>query len=441
MIRSFYLQKWAYYLAGLASLVYVVSYFYPPLLVVGHGILVLGALALLMDVVLLYSRTNGLAGGREVPDRLSNGDINQVRIRVISRYSFPVTIRVFEELPYQLHTGHWERKLRVDKEGVGRVDYQVRPTVRGEYQFGNINLFVSSPLRLVERRYVLAARHLVKVYPAFLQLRRYQLLAATDRLQEAGAKRIRRLGHSLEFEQIKEYIRGDDYRTINWKATGKRGDLMVNNYTDEKSQQIYSIINKGRVMKMPFGGLSLLDYAINASLVLSHVSLARQDKAGLITLSQQVDDFVPADKKPGQMNQLQEALYGQQTDFLEPDFEKLYSLVRSRITHRSLLLLFTNFESLESLQRDLNSLKRIARYHLLLVVFFENTELASLIRQPASSIEEIYIKTIAEKYAFEKRLMVKELYRHGILSILTSPENLTVNTVNKYLELKTRMSI
>ena len=245
----------------------------------------------------------------------------------------------------------------------------------------------------------------------------------------------------MEFEQIKEYVRGDDFRTINWKATARKETLMINNYTDERSQQIYCVINKGRVMKMPFDGMSLLDYAINASLVLSNVALVKQDKAGLITFAENLDTFIQADKKTTQMSLLLETLYKQQTHFLEADFEKLFSVIRNRITNRSLLLLFTNFESLESLQREMPALKRIARYHLLVVVFFENTELKALITMTAKKLEDIYIKTIAEKFAFEKRLMVKELHKNGILSILTTPENLTVNTINKYLELKTRMSI
>lgn len=194
-------------------------------------------------------------------------------------------------------------------------------------------------------------------------------------------------------------------------------------------------------MKMPFNGMTLLDYAINASLVLCNVALVKQDKAGLITFEKNLDTFLPADKKPTQMNQVLETLYKQQTDFLESDFEQLFSVIRNRITNRSLLVLFTNFESLESLQREMPALKKMAHYHLLLVVFFENTELKSLLDGNAQTIEDIYIKTIAEKFVYEKRLMVKELHKNGIPSILTTPENLTVNTVNKYLELKTRMSI
>ena len=189
-------------------------------------------------------------------------------------------------------------------------------------------------------------------------------------------------------------------------------------------------------MKMPFHGLTLLDYAINASLVLSNVALVKQDKAGLITFEKNLDTFLPADKKPTQMNLVLETLYKQRTDFLEADFEKLFSVIRNRITNRSLLVLFTNFESMESLQREMQALKKIARYHLLLVVFFENTELKSLIERKTSSMEDIYIKTIAEKFTYEKKLMVKELHKNGIPSILTTPEGLTINTVNKYLELK-----
>src|SRR5262249_13773588 len=158
-------------------------------------------------------------------------------------------------------------------------------------------------------------------------------------------------GHSLEFEQIKEYVAGDDLRSLNWKATARRGgELMVNNFTDEKSQQVYCLIDKGRVMKMPFGGVGLFDYAINATLGLSRVALVRQDKAGLLTFADQIGTFLPAGRKMNQMGHILEILYNQQTRFQETDYEKLHAMVRTRITQRSLIVLFTNFESLTGLQ-------------------------------------------------------------------------------------------
>ena len=438
---SFFLNRMAYYIAGTAAMIYVLSYFFPFLFGIGHVILVMLGISVLVDIVLMYGKKNSIRAKRILPDRFSNGDQNKVIIELTNNYPFPAALSIIDELPLQFQERNWMRKTKIETNNTKAIEYFLRPTQRGEYVFGDINVYAYSPLRFVKRRYTIPAEKIIKVYPSYVQVRRFQLLAVSNRLQEVGVKRIRRLGHSMEFEQIKEYVRGDDYRTINWKATARKTDLMVNSYTDQRSQQIYCIINKGRVMKMPFGGMTLLDHAINAALVLSNVALIKHDKAGLITFAENLDSFLTADKKPTQMNLLQEALYKQQTLFLEPDFEKLYSVIRNRITHRGLMVLFTNFESIESLEREMPSLKRIARYHLLLVVFFENTELKSLAERKAITLEDIYVKTIAERFSYEKRLMVKELHKNGIASILTTPENLTVNTINKYLELKTRMSI
>src|SRR6185503_20743004 len=342
--------------------------------------------------------------GRSTAGRFSLGDENKVTLHLENRYPFTVRVSILDELPVQFQERKWLRKAKVGSNEKKDLEYSLKPASRGEYVFDNINVYVHAPLQLVKRRYTFPAREAVKVYPSFIQMRKYQLLAVSNKLQEVGVKRIRKLGHSMEFEQIKEYVRGDDYRTINWKATARKEALMVNNYTDERSQQIYCLINKGRVMKMPFGGMTLMDYAINASLVLSNVALVRQDKAGLITFAENLDVFLQADKKSTQMNQILETLYRQQTRFLEADFEKLYSVVRNRITHRSLLVLFTNFESMDSLQREMPPLKLIAQHHLLLVVFFENTELKKLTETSVTSMEDIYIKTIAEKFVYEKKL-------------------------------------
>ncbi|MEO8584185.1 MAG: DUF58 domain-containing protein, partial [Flavitalea sp.] len=167
----------------------------------------------------------------------------------------------------------------------------------------------------------------------------------------------------------------------------------------------------------------------------------RQDRAGLITFADTIGNIVAADRKPGQMNNILETLYDQQTHFGESDFQKLYATMRTRVVQRSLIVLFTNFESLSGLQRQLPYIRSIAKTHLVLVVFFENTELKELTASTASDIETLYIKTIAEKFADEKRQIVRELQQYGLFTILTPPEKLTINIVNKYLELKARQAI
>lgn len=393
------------------------------------------------DYLSLFLLQNGLTGKRKHAERFSNGDENPVRLEFENKYPFIVFCQIIDEIPFQFQRRDVLFEIALEAGQTNQLQYSLRPVKRGEYDFGTMNVFVSSTIGLIHRRYRFQQPAMVPVYPSYIQMRKYQLMAISNRLTEVGVKKVRRLGHSMEFEQVKEYVQGDDYRTLNWKATARKGQLMVNNFTDEKSQQVYCVIDKGRVMKMPFEGLSLLDYAINASLVLSNVALLKQDKAGLVTFSEQIGASLAASSRPVQMESILEVLYNQKTRYLESDFEKLYTHLRRKINQRSLIVLFTNFESLTGMQRHLPYLRKIASHHLLVIVFFENTELKAVVSSKATNTEEVYLKTVAEKFAYEKRLIAKELQQYGILSILTPPQDLTVNTINKYLELKARQAI
>lgn len=391
-----------------------------------------------IDVILLFSSKNAVTGIRNTPEKLSNGDENDVTIYLQNKYSFPVWVKVIDEIPFQFQKRDFEVKRKINAQEKDSFKYFLRPTERGEYLFGKLNIYVASPLRLISKRFIYEDQKMVPTYPSYVQLRKYDLMAFSNHLFQYGLKKIRRIGHTMEFEQIKEYVQGDDLRTINWKATAKKNQLMVNQYQDEKSQNVYMVIDKGRVMKMPFNGLSLLDYAINATLVLSNVILKKGDKAGMFAFSKKVENRIVAEKRLSQMQQIMENLYNIKTDFFESDFSRLYVDVKKHINQRSLIILYTNFETLDGLHRQLPYLKGIAKSHLLVVVFFNNTELNDLIQKKATNIQEVYDKVIAEKFAFEKRLIVNELKKYGIYSVLTQPENLTLDTINKYLEIKAR---
>jgi uncharacterized protein (DUF58 family) len=423
-------------------LLFVLSYNWPVIFPVAQICMWFVLAMIALDYGLLFFRRNSLKIERITGEKFSNGDINKVQLSITNRYHFRISLKIIDEIPVQFQKRDFTVSAILNSEETQNISYTLRPVERGEYIFNDVNVFVKSPLSLIIRRIKKEGQQMVKVLPSYLPLRQFELMAYSNNLAEAGSRKIRKIGHSLEFEQIKEYVTGDDIRSVNWKATARKGgQLMVNNFTDERSQQVYCVIDKGRVMKMPFEGMTLLDYAINATLILSRVALIKQDKAGLVTFAENISHFLPADRKASQMGTVLEALYNQQTKFLESDFEKLYAHVRTRISQRSLIVLFTNFESLSGLQRQLPYIRSMARNHLVLVVFFENTELRQLTDEPANDIETLYTKTIAEKFVYEKRLIVKELQKHGIFTILTAPQNLTVNTVNKYLELKARQAI
>lgn len=419
----------------------MLSFFFPWLGVVPQLFFWALMAVLLVDIILLYGTTKGIFARRHAPERLSNNDDNLLGVYIENNYPFAINAGIIDEIPFQFQKRDVWFKTHLQPRENKVINYILQPRKRGEYDFGTVRVYVSSPLGLLNRRFNFEQAKTLPVYPSFLQMRKYELMAISNRLDEFGIKKIRRLGHSLEFEQVKTYVPGDDYRAINWKATARQGSLMTNSYIDEKSQHVYCVIDKSRVMKMPFDGLSLLDYAINASLILLNVAMVKEDKAGLITISEKKGTVVPADKRPTHLNKIMEALYKEKTRYLETDMSLLYTTIRSVLKQRSLVVFFTNFESLSALNRQLPYLKRIAKFHLLLVVFFENTELKKLSEEHAADVEGIYIKTIAEKMAFDKKLIVKELAKHGIQSILSAPKDLNVNTINRYLEIKARQKL
>lgn len=437
-LKSFYLSARFFIVISGIVILFVFAYFIPQLLVISKLFFAVVIFISFADLVILFINKKGIHSYRSVPNRLSNGDDNEIKIILENNYAFKINCEIIDEIPFEFQIRNLLFNVTVEPSLTKVFTYNLRPVKRGEYNFGSTNIYVKSPIGFVRRRYRFEGTKIVPVYPSYLQMKKYELMAISDRLTEAGVKRIRRIGHSMEFDHIKDYVRGDDYRTINWKATARKARLMVNHFDDEKSQQVYNVIDIGRVMKMPFDGLSLLDYAINSSLVISSIAMLKQDKAGLITFSNKVSNILPAERQARQMQNILEILYNQKTDFLESDFEIMTSTILQKINHRSLILLYTNFESLNALQRQLSYLRRLAQAHLVIIIFFVNTELFTLIEKPANNVEAIYRKTIAEKFAFEKRLIVKELARYSIQSILTTPQNLSVNTINKYLELKAR---
>ncbi len=423
---------------GILVAMFLLGFVYIGLFVIARvGFVVLLA-ALGLDIYFLFSKRNALIGKRDCADRLSNGDENNIYLYCENRFGFTVKLSLLDEIPHQFQIRDFNFNITLAPGQHKTVLYKLRPVRRGEYTFGLLRIYASSPIGLVSRRFNFDEERMIPVYPSYLQMRKYELFAISNRLTEIGIKKIRKVGHNREFDQIKEYVSGDDLRTVNWKATARKGSLMVNTYQDEKSQQLYSVIDKGRAMKMPFDGMTLLDYAINASLVISNIAIKKDDKAGLITFSNRIGAILKADKKSTQMHSIMEALYNQDMRFQESDFGRLYRNIKTQLRQRSLVMLYTNFESMVSMNRQIQYLRKIAKDHLLVVIFFENTELSKLSLGDAKSTEDIYIKTIAEKFAFEKRLIVKELRKYGIHTILTSPQNLTVASLNKYLELKSR---
>ena len=437
-MKNIYLSNRFFLLFGAVILLFVLAFPFGFLFPVAQTVFVLAAAITVADGIQLFSKNVRLKVRRRLPKIFSLGDENQVTLEVTNLSPRALDLEIIDELPVQFQRRDFSEEMHLLPNEQRKIAYGLTPTERGEYDFGAVNVFMKTKIGLLQRRWQHDYAMSIPVYPSVIQMKNFELRAFDRVTNQQGIKKIRRIGHSYEFEQIKNYVRGDDVRSVNWKATGRRGTLMVNQYEDERAQQVYSIIDKSRAMKMPFDGLSLMDYAINTSLVISNIALQKFDKAGLITFSDKLGATIKADRKANHLNKILQALYRERERPTEANYELLYQTARKLIKGRSLLMLYTNFESMYALDRVLPMLRRVNTLHLLVVVFFENTEIRDFSEQPAKELSDIYTQTVARRFLAEKAAMVQKLKQYGIQAVLTAPEDLSVNTINKYLELKSR---
>jgi len=435
---SLYLPNTFFVLPGILILLYSSAYAWPGILSTVNFLATVCIAVCVIDLFILFFVGNPVLAVRQTAEHWGLADENKVQVKLRNRTSMPWRTMVIDEIPVELQKRNHRLYLVLPPGKEETLTYALKPLSRGLYEFGYLRVFLNSPLQLFGRRLTLAQPQGVKVYPSILQMKQYSLLSIPRIATHYGIKKMRKIGHSYEFEQIKDYVQGDDIRSINWRATGRRGQLMVNQYEDERSQQVYVLIDKSRNMQMPFDGLSLLDYAINASLVISNVSIQKHDKAGLLTYSDKLGTFVNADRKSGHMSRIIESLYNQKPRLSEADPELLYNAVTTLIRGRSLLFLFTNFESINALERALPVLRQLNHRHLLVVVFFENPELRDFAFGAAEDTGDMFTRVVAQQFVQDKRQIAGALQAYGIQAVLTEPSKLSISVLNKYLELKAR---
>ena len=436
---TFFLRpRFFFALGGLVAL-FCSCYFLPDWCFFAAQLCLFGFLLVTVgDGLFLYTRQTGLHAVRNCSPIFSLGSENNIHLHIQNQMGLHLFCNLLDELPAQFQKRDFELSFELLPHEEKNLHYKLVPKTRGEYAFGNIHLYCHSRLGLVEKRVTCEAERKVNVYPSIIEMKKHQLIASQRLATQTGLRKIRRIGHSYDFDHIKEYARGDDPRSINWKATSKLNRLMVNHYEDQKSQQIYSILDLGRNMSSPFNEMSLLDYCINATLVLSRIILQKDDKAGMLAIGDKTHQFVQAERGNQQLSKMMSVLYNLKETEGDANPDRLYQLIRSHIRIRSLLMYYTNVESLSQLERILPLLERIKSHHLLVVVMFENAEIADFTREKKSHISDIYAQTISRKYLFEKQQIAHRLRRSGIYTILTPPNELTINSINQYLELKAR---
>ena len=440
-LKSIYLTQFFFFLMGIVVVLFATSFAVPFLFFWGKvGLLAVVGITIL-DALIVFMNKQPIHFQRKMEERLNLGDSNQVELLVENLLSQPISFRLIEGYPVELQERSKEYSALLSGNSSKKFSYNFTPTRRGEYEFQDVFFIISSVFRLVSRRIDISAKQTIRVYPSVKQMKKYELMVFQQQKTSSGIKKIRRLGNNSEFEQIRNYIQGDELKTVNWKATSRGRDLMVNQYQEEKSQHIYCIIDKSRTMQVEFDNLSMLDYSINSALVFSNITLKKGDKTGVITFSDKIGSQLAAEKVNGQLRRIMELLYNQKTHYREANFELLFESIRKTIKTRSMLILYTNFETEFAMRRALPILRKINQKHVLVVVFFKNNELEEMAYQPVKTTRDIYKTVVSEKMVSVKSRIAQELSQNGIHTILTRPEELSINSINKYLELKAKGAI
>jgi uncharacterized protein (DUF58 family) len=409
-------------------------------LLVGYdgGILIL----FLTDAILagLTYRPEVLRVRREKPHRLSLGTANEIVLVLENTWVRPLHVIVRDEPPlgFQAVPGASLPPLaKVPPHGTVRLPYQVIPTERGNFQLGDIFLRCRGPMGLAWIDRTIPSSDSVQVYPNLLEVRRYEALLRATLVRTGGYRARRLLGAGREFSHFRDYTIDDDYRHVNWKATARRGKPITTVFESEHSQDIIFCLDIGRMMAARVGSLTKLDHAINAVLMLTHVSQAFQDNLGLLVFSHTVHRYLPPGKGQAQHAQFLQALYGVKPELCYVDYQEAFQFLIRQHPKRALTMVFTDLLDAVVSSEFRDAVRLLQQFHLPLTLAVADVPLQELAARWPKTAQEMYDILVARDLLHGRAEMLRSLERQGVMVLDTVPDRLTVDAVNRYLALKT----
>jgi uncharacterized protein (DUF58 family) len=287
----------------------------------------------------------------------------------------------------------------------------------------------------------------VRVYPDVRQIARYTLLARRDRLSVIGLRRTRRVGTDHEFERLRDYSEGDEPRRIDWRATARRRRVTVRDYQTSQSQRVIFLIDSGRMMAGDTGGgLSPLDHAFNAMLMLAHVALVRGDQVGLMVYADRVRAYVPPTGGPRRIERLVHAVHDLFPKLVESRHDRAFVDLERRCRKRSMVVMMTNVFDEVGARQVLDHLGNVVGRHLPLGVFLRDADLFALADSgldppvdPDSTPEgTLFAPAAAAAMLNWRERVIGSLRQRGVLALDVAPDELTAPLINTYLDVKAR---
>jgi uncharacterized protein (DUF58 family) len=313
------------------------------------------------------------------------------------------------------------------------------PERRGRPSLGDVHARVRSKLGLAEREVTFRCGTQVRVYPGLRSISDAARMLRRGLQLEAGHRRTRRRGEGSAFESLREYVRGEDPRRIDWKATARRGKLISRHYEVERSQYVMLLVDCGRYMTGEAGGRSRLDEVLDAALLLAHVSALRDDRIGVLAFSDRIEAFVPPTKGREAVERVMEAVYDLEPRMVESDYAGAFSYLASRHRKRSLLVVFTDVLGPEPSRVLVSEVRRASRRHLPLVLTLRDADVEAQIEAVPGDAPSAYRQAAAEELLHERTHSLALMESGGAHALDCTPSRLGVAAVERYLDIKARM--
>jgi len=411
------------------------------------GSLIFIAAFFLVAVADAIGARKSLAGiGIELPAvaRMSKDREAKLELRIRNERQQQKKMRVALAFPREIQTDNEEIDTVLPAQSEwSRLAWACTPLKRGNYKLDSSFIESSSPLGLWSARKTIPVQSEIRVYPNLLNERK-NLAALFLNRGAFGVHAQRQVGKGRDFEKLREYVPGDGYDEIHWKATARRGKPITKVFQIERTQEVYVIVDASRLSARTPGqdtalGTSTLERFVTAALVLGLAAEEQGDLFGLLTFTDKVEKFVRARNGQAHYSACRDALYTLQPKIVTPDFDELCTFIRLRLRRRALLVFLTALDDptlAESFARNMDSLRR---QHLVLVNMLQPPGVNPLFTDPnITGLDDLYQQLGGHLRWQNLRELQKVLQRRGVQFSLLNNERLSAELVSQYLSVKQR---
>lgn len=372
-------------------------------------------------------------------EKLSIYEKEQISFEVYNKNHYPMHFELKDEMPDLYFTS--DNKIMkgiVQPHEKKLFLYYVTPTKRGAYAFGNLHIRYEGKLKLCTKSIIMDLSKEYKIYPNLKNLRKYKLSITNNRVFKQGQRNLRMLGRGTSFESLREYVYGDEYRKINWKATARENKPIINLYEPEKNQHVHILIDTGRPMSYTIRGHRKLDMVVNTALVLSDMINQNGDQSALLLFNTEVNSMIMPGKGVEHRERMLEALYHIDGTNQTSNYDDAFYHLKKKERHRSIVFLFTDFETVEEAENMLKVLPIISRNNVVVIVLIRNESLEEIGSRQVKNTDDLFDKGVALELLEERHKIISLLNKRGVFCTECEAEKLEFTVINKYIQVKNR---